>query len=192
MFCNSSHEYVDWRPPGMRNEESLYAFYCVSPNVLKSEQLKHLHFKNQIWGSKVPRTSFTSSRFHCGLSDVIIPHCAVYRWILFLWKKVLLVCVCLHLYGLWWHHFRMTAGGYVVEHSHTFDDRLGALRVPISRYFYVCCSDRTCHDFICEHQRNFNCSRQHSDTTQTWYFSNSLSNVTETWRLFEQFKGERQ
>jgi hypothetical protein len=31
MFCNNSREYVNWWPPGLRKEESLYVFYYVSP-----------------------------------------------------------------------------------------------------------------------------------------------------------------
>jgi hypothetical protein len=86
-------------------------------------------------------------------------------------EKVLLVCVCLRLYGLWWHRIRMTVRGYMVAHLHTFDDWLEAFRFRICRYFYICCTDRVgwggCHDFIYEHHRNFKCSRQHSDVTQT-------------------------
>jgi len=76
----------------------------------------------------------------------------------------------------------MTVGGYIVAHSHTFNDLLDAFHVPISRYFYICCTDRGCHDFVYEHHRNFICSRQHSHATQTWYFPNVILNVTEMWR----------
>jgi hypothetical protein len=59
--------------------------FTVFPQRFKD--LKHLHFKNQTWGSKVPRTSFISDVISMLLDIVFV-------------EKVLLVCVCLRLYGL--------------------------------------------------------------------------------------------